>query len=618
MNNELCDTPYLVVDMPQDQSSFADPPWLENPPLSIFWSKWRTAAEKEQEYVERKELIQQLAGQMEGDVDRAKQVVRNKVKAEARKEARIIEKALEAYVRRHEHEEGKKKGEVPVLPPFCQPVVAPVAAEEEKKKKRTFEDMMREKKVLFVPRKKKKTKKAFSGGLVLEPEPKFYCKPEETVVTLDFGALYPSIIEAERFGYMTLVWDRRWLEDPRARKKFVPINETQCCVYVTHYDDVPVSCIVTEIVHEVNGNRKKIKRKMKTEKDPFQYAALNAAQLTAKVVANSVYGFLGSKTSGLTVTALAASVCAVGRWMNKTARHFVMVRGNRVVYGDTDSIFVIYKVPVSLLRLPRGPERWEKIKQWIYMRAERDEIDLTALYRAPNKMEFETTKDPIMLTKNKKTYTAWEFGEKFGAWRNPKPKVLIKGFAFNKRDKCAFAREIGHFAVRRLLAQQLDGIVPDLREKLLQFEPRPTSMEQLQPYVITIEFATSYKSETVIGPHLAQQYQEETGVRPIPGQRMPYVVARHEDERLHYESTVTLRGLLKRRMHLDPSYYLLTQVLKSLAQLFGQEKELLDRITRMIEQVAAHFETIVADVPTFQKMRRWSRASRSTPCFSQE
>lgn len=101
------------------------------------------------------------------------------------------------------------------------------------------------------------------------------------------------------------------------------------------------------------------KKEMKAEKDPERYALLDAEQLAYKLTGNSLYGQLGSSTFKIRLQALAASVTAYGRKQILFAKDAIEQfygpnskgdyhKGAKIVYGDTDSIFVEFN--------PRDPD----------------------------------------------------------------------------------------------------------------------------------------------------------------------------------------------------------------------------------------------------------------------
>ena len=63
---------------------------------------------------------------------------------------------------------------------------------------------------------------------------------------------------------------------------------------------------------------------MKTEKDAFKYSILDGLQLAYKLVANSLYGQIGAKTSKIFKKEIAASITAGGRMRIYPSRDFCL------------------------------------------------------------------------------------------------------------------------------------------------------------------------------------------------------------------------------------------------------------------------------------------------------
>jgi DNA polymerase elongation subunit (family B) len=183
----------------------------------------------------------------------------------------------------------------------------------------------------------KKSKKGYSGGFVVTPQPGFYVNPRLATAILDFKSLYPSVIVGFGVCYMTVLYESEthFLKDPRAKLRFVPLDDQNCAVFVIAYDGIPVQTLVPEVTQEIMERREKIKAQMKLEKDFFIVATLNARQLTAKVQANGLYGFIGSTSSGMTLMAVAACVCLIAQFMNRTVIYEAHKIGARTIYGDS-------------------------------------------------------------------------------------------------------------------------------------------------------------------------------------------------------------------------------------------------------------------------------------------
>ena len=95
------------------------------------------------------------------------------------------------------------------------------------------------------------------------------------------------------------------------------------------------------------------KADLKTASDPFVKAVMNGRQLALKVSANSVYGFTGATVGKLPCLQISSTVTAYGRQMIFQTRELVTKKYTRengfehdceVIYGDTDSVMVNFKV----------------------------------------------------------------------------------------------------------------------------------------------------------------------------------------------------------------------------------------------------------------------------------
>lgn len=443
------------------------------------------------------------------------------------------------------------------------------------KKKNVFDLLMEKKKTKVV----KKKKKRYGGGFVIQPVPGFYHEARHSVITLDFASLYPSIMCGYRICYMRVCYDRKWLDDPLAKKEYIPLDDDTCCVLITHYDGKPVRSITDTLVWDVMKNRKQIRTQMKTVTDEFIRKSLDAQQLCCKVLQNAFYGACGSDTFAIPCTAIAASVCVIGQWMNKTVRYTAVKRGCICVYGDTDSVMVQFPTDKSL-------KTDDEILSSIYKQAISLEHETTACFPKPNAVEFETMKRPFLMTDRKKTYAAYEYPPISEGWKK-QPCILIKGFAIKKRDRCTFVQYIGLELVRRLLSfdhSEDELLVWFLDTVSTQFVSKPSSEQTLQPFLISCRLNDVYKQENVIGPWMATQYEEESGTRPLPGKRLKYVIATFKDGRKHYQSAVTPTRFLRDNMSLDASYYLNKQLMLAIKQVLNRHVTLFHKIQLRINQ----------------------------------
>jgi DNA polymerase elongation subunit (family B) len=499
INHEQFDMPYLLVKKPRSESSFPDPPWIENPPIQSLIRDAITTA-----------------------------VVPGPPRKKRKTVAGILGKILKT--------------------------AAPT------------------------------TKKRFGGGFVINPDPGLFTDPRHAVVTLDFASLYPSIMRGYKRCFMSVCYDERWLTDDRVEKEYVPLDDNTCCVFIKSYDNRPIRTVTDDIVYEVMKNRAEVRTRMKSVTDPFMLQSMDAQQLCCKVLQNAFYGACGSETFGIPCTAIAASICVIGQWMNKTVRYRGMLRGGRCVYGDTDS--VMFQLPTDRELTTR-----DDILRDIYKQARSLEKETTTLFPAPNAVEFETLKLPHLQTKMKKTYGAIEYPPGPNGWKE-KGKILIKGFAIKKRDRCNFIQKIGKDLISILFSGSKQD--KEIRTWFYQtvcdtFTCSPDE-NNIADFIITCKLNTEYKQENVLALELADQYEKESGSRPRPGCRLRYVIAdfKYEDRKL-YQRAVTPTAFLKNRMELDAAYYLGKQLLLPIKQVLDLKPILFQHLKKDIELLITKF-----------------------------
>ncbi len=152
-----------------------------------------------------------------------------------------------------------------------------------------------------------------AGGTVLEAHPGFF----DNVLVFDFRSLYPSIM-------------RTFNIDPlaHARAEAKPAPDDVVAPNGARFERSPgiLPAIITRYAAE-------------------REAALAAGDETAayvyKILQNSFYGVLGSDGCRYGRTELAGAITSFGKRFLTAARDFFEARGLRVLYGDTDSVFVL-------------------------------------------------------------------------------------------------------------------------------------------------------------------------------------------------------------------------------------------------------------------------------------
>lgn len=231
---------------------------------------------------------------------------------------------------------------------------------------------------------------SYEGAIVFDPYP---CVEYDAIVTKDYNSLYPSSIIHQNISHETIIENLDYLK--LVNYNTIEYIENDGSIKLTYFykDKKGVMPIILE---RLLSNRKLVKKAKDEEPDKFKKLILDAKQLALKLVANSVYGSFGAKTSPIFKRELAACTTAVGRQMLIVGKKFdeellpfifnsykyynndkifidKLLKGKKinnnfdniiinpiVRYGDTDSNFTCYKIKENA-KILDSHEKYKKI-----------------------------------------------------------------------------------------------------------------------------------------------------------------------------------------------------------------------------------------------------------------
>lgn len=179
----------------------------------------------------------------------------------------------------------------------------------------------------LVPKRVKKPYRPYAGAIVLRPEPGLH----ENIAVLDFKSMYPNIMMTYNLSPDTYV----------SPKEPIP----PCGVYeapeVKHRFRKEPSGFYREALGYLIKVRNEVRSKMKgVPPESAEYRVLDARQKAVKVITNASYGYAGWIGARWYIKPVAEAATAWGRHAILTAIKIAEKAGLKVVYSDTDSLFI--------------------------------------------------------------------------------------------------------------------------------------------------------------------------------------------------------------------------------------------------------------------------------------
>ncbi|KAJ1891832.1 DNA polymerase zeta, partial [Kickxella alabastrina] len=393
--------------------------------------------------------------------------------------------------------------------------------------------------------------------LVLEPQSKYYTDP---VVVLDFQSLYPSIMIAYNYCFSTCLGSVEEAAavcsdtgDTKRRRLGVSSVDVPPGMLIALKDYLTVSPngmlfvkpsvrrgLLGRMLQELLESRVMIKDAMKRwgDGDKALLKKLDAWQLGLKLITNVTYGYAGASFSGrMPCVEIADAIVQSGRETLESAR---------VVYGDTDSVFIHLpgKSRESAFRI--GNEIAEAV---------------TELNPAPVKLKFEKVYQPCVLL-TKKRYVGWMFTTP----EQREPVLDVKGMELVRRDGCSATQKILEGTIDVLfrtndLSLVKSFVTGELTKVLRGDMP-------LHEFVIAKEVRLGTYSKSTLPAHAkvaADGIKADARAEPKFGERVPYVVvSKGRDSRLT-DQVVRSQILLRQpELRLDYQYYIDRQIVPAL------------------------------------------------------
>ncbi|TPX57882.1 DNA-directed DNA polymerase [Spizellomyces sp. 'palustris'] len=402
--------------------------------------------------------------------------------------------------------------------------------------------------------------------LVMEPQSRFYNSP---LLVLDFQSLYPSVMIAYNYCYSTCLGRVQSVGKPH---KFGVLDDFEVPVefvemFKDHLNVSPNGLVFVQphiregtlrrMLSEILDTRVMVKQSMKIHKDDKAVLrTLGARQLGLKFIANVTYGYTGASFSGrMPCVDIADAIVQTGRATLEKAIeliHSIAKWGAKVVYGDTDSLFVY---------LPN-------VSKDDAFRIGKDIVDtITKMNPEPVKLKFEKVYHPSVLLA-KKRYV----GFKYESPDEKEPGFDAKGIETVRRDGCpAVAKTMEQCLKILFRTQDLSRVKEHLYR---QWTKILSGRVSIQDFIIAKEVKLgtySARGPPPPGALISTKKMAADGrSEPQYGERVPYVVVHGGPGYRLIDSVVPPEELLNSRtLQLHGTYYITRQIIPALSRVFA-------------------------------------------------
>lgn len=451
---------------------------------------------------------------------------------------------------------------------------------------------------------------SYEGAIVLTPTPGVYT--DSPIGVADFASLYPSTIMSENISYDTLLWVKRFTIGPNGRPgKYLGLDygseegatvepgvlwtdiefdvwgvkegdtrkdpdKEKKAIRVCRYAQLPDGRKGTlpQIVQALLSTRKAKRKEAEKETDPFKKALLDAEQLAYKLTANSLYGQLGSGTFKIRLQHLAASVTAYGRkqimFAKEAIETFYGPAAGRpdcaahTVYGDTDSLFIDFKVRDCATGEPLKGEA--AIKATMALTEEAGKF-VTRCLRDPHDFEYDKVFYPFIIF-SKKRYVGNKYEESATDFYQNS-----MGIATKRRDYAGIVKVIYGGALRIMLMDRDPVAAAEfVKKKLMDLAQGRVSITQL---TLTKSLAAEYKAATppahkMLAERIAAR---DPGNAPASGDRISFLYflppVGQKASALQGERIETPAFIKEKGFSIDFKYYMEHQLINPISQLFA-------------------------------------------------
>jgi DNA polymerase elongation subunit (family B) len=374
-----------------------------------------------------------------------------------------------------------------------------------------------------------KPKIEFVAGMVFDPVPGIH----ENVYVIDYLSLYNRIVQSANISPETY--------DENGTIK-IPISPDDKHNFKNTYSFNKKEGIIPITMKELEQLRNYYKKERdKNSPESEEYQKNDLLQATTKTILLSFWGVMGSKNSRLYKKELPESVTSMARYLIKTTKENLEVRGWKVIGGDTDSLFISKKDSTS-----------EDVKKLVYdlnlfyhdvLLNEYNqenaciEIKYEKLYK---KIIFVGWEEKGILHKSKKRYVGnlvWKEGKTLDV-------INYVGLESIRSDNCIMAQklqqQVCEIILRENNKEKIIKLLLKIKEELKNKKVNKEELVLNQRLTKTIK---EYEGLTKSGGHKgtplhvrAAKEMELKGLNVSVGTKIPYLVTNFLQKRVAHPS----------------------------------------------------------------------------------
>jgi DNA polymerase elongation subunit (family B) len=459
----------------------------------------------------------------------------------------------------------------------------------------------------------------YEGATVLVPTTGVHYDP---IIVDDYGSLYPSSMIMKNLSHNSIVLDEKYGNVPGYKYHIQSFKNNDGTISTHKFAEKKNGdkATIPRILQKLLKERKKCKKMVKEEKDPFKKSVWDGLQLAYKVTANSLYGQCGSNVSSIFMKEIAACTTSIGRDMLLLACDYVekemtdilnliqksyeedkekeyleymrkfykdvpdkrvkndkyenkeeyfiwakeqiypLIKGYtlnpKTIYGDTDSVF--FKLNMVNKKTGEKFNNHESLKVAIKIGILTSEI-VNYTLDFPQVLEYEKVYWPfVIISKKRYVGNLYEFDPN-------KYKQKSMGLVTKRRDNADIVKVVVGGIINQILNHRsAKGAIEFTQSRLMRII---TGKYNIDKFIITktLKDKESYAEWTrIVHAVLADRMaKRDPGNKPQSNDRIPYVYIEVDKEvKLQGERVEHPHFIEKEKLKIDYLFYITNQIMK--------------------------------------------------------